>query len=73
MSVCLSEKLLPLECKTHLKNIHSIRNVKVYDNEEILIIYESCIHIYSLRRIAQSLPSLVYVIDLVSMLGSVGE
>lgn len=43
----------------------------LFENEEIIVGYESSLHIHSLRRIVEGLSSLVYVIDLLPLLGKV--
>ena len=67
----LNSELLSLEPRVPLKNIHLAQQLEVFNNEEILIVYQSSIHIHSISNIIATLPSLVYTIDLQELANSI--
>lgn len=59
----IEEKLTALDPKMNLKNYHLVHSVKVYNNNEILVILDSSIQFHSLSKLAANLPSLIYVLE----------
>lgn len=73
MSSCFEEELIQLDGKVPIKNLHMVRDLKVFNNEEIFIVFDSAIHIHSISKISHSLPSLICVLDLVEIANKIDK